>query len=350
MFSPLRYLGVDVSKDTLVVAFERHRWEFANTQAGHRKLIAQIQKLSASGPIQLACEATGAYHLSMCLALQAAGIAVTICNPTRIHFYGRSESILAKNDPIDAALIERFANAKRPPADPPLSAERIALSELLCHRSHLVDCLKIFRTHRQQVLEAALRKEIDRSIAAVERRIEAIERQLKAKIAAVPAWKHTLQVLMSAKGVGFLTAVVLLVKMPELGSLNRQQCAALAGVAPYDEDSGQHHGKRSIRGGRPEVRRALYMAAITAVQFNPVLKALYQRLLKAKKPFKVAITAVMRKLLIYLNALLKASAVAASPTAARLIHNRPGSAGCENARYGSAPSQQQAEPDQGNCG
>jgi transposase len=118
---------------------------------------------------------------------------------------------------------------------------------------------------------------------------------------------------MSAKGVGFITALVLLVKMPELGSLNRGQCAALAGVAPFDDDSGHHHGKRSIKGGRADVRSALYMACLSAVRFNPILKAIYQRLLKVKKPHKVAITAVMRKMLIYLNALLKTPSRQLSP-------------------------------------
>lgn len=302
MLNPLRYLGVDVSKDTLVVAFERQRWQFPNSKEGHSKLIAQIRK--QSGPIQVVCEATGAYHQAMCLALQAADIAVTISNPARIHYFGRSEGVLAKNDPIDAALIERFANAKRPPADAPLCREQIALCEMVNHRCQLVDSIKIFRTSRQQVQDAAVRKDIDRSIAALERRLQAMERQLRRKVNANLAWKKKLEVLMSAKGVGFVTAIVLLVRMPELGSLNRGQCGALAGLAPYDDDSGTHQGRRSIRGGRSEVRSALYMAAITAVQFNPIFKGIYQRLLKAKKPFKVAITAVMRKMLIYLNALL----------------------------------------------
>jgi len=310
MLKESRYLAVDVSKETLVVAFERNRWQFPNSKDGHSKLIAQIKK--QCGPIHAVCEATGPYHLPMCLALQAAGIAVTISNPARIHYFGRSEGVLAKNDPIDAALIERFANAKRPPADPPLCREQLALSEMVNHRRQLVDAIKVFRVHGQQVIEAALRKDIERSIAALERRIEAMERQLRQKLEANPAWKKKLEVLMSAKGVGFVTAIVLLVRMPELGSLNRGQCGALAGLAPYDDDSGTHQGKRSIRGGRSEVRNALYMAALTAVRLNPVLKTIYERLLKAKKPFKVAITAVMRKMLIYLNALLKEAAQASS--------------------------------------
>jgi transposase len=303
MSESARYLGVDVSKDTLVICFERHRWQFANTKEGHRKFIAELKK--HLGPLHLVCEATGPYHLQMCLALQAAGFALTICSPSRIHYFGRSEGVLAKNDPIDAALIERFANAKRPPADPPLSPEQIALSEMLSHRDQLVESLKVFRTHRQQVLDQDLIKEIDRSIAVLERRIKAIEQRFTQKIAADPRLKKRYEILTSVKGVGFVTAVTLLVRMPELGTLNRGQCAALAGLAPYDADSGSHQGKRSIRGGRAEVRRALYMAAFNATRSNTVLKRIHQRLLEAKKPFKVAITAVMRKLLIYLNHLLK---------------------------------------------
>jgi transposase len=347
MLKQSHYLGVDVAKDTLMVAFERNRWQFANSKEGHRKLIAQIHKLS--GPIHVVCEATGPYHLPMCLALQGAGIEVTISNPARIRYFGRSEGVLAKNDPIDAALIERFANAKRPPACPALCRELVAWSEMASHRRHLVDSIKVFRAHRQQVLDRSLRAQIDQSIAALERRIQAIEEELEKQIAANPAEKKKLDVLISAKGVGFVTAVTLLVKMPELGSLNRGQCAALAGLAPYDDDSGLQQGRRSIRGGRSEVRRALYMAALSAVRSNPILRTIYQRLLKEKKPFKVAITAVMRKMLIHLNALLKA-AFESALAATRLIHNRPGWSCCENARHGSVTSQQLGQPDQGDCG
>ena len=305
MLNQSRYLGVDVSKDTLVVAFERNRWQFSNSKEGHRKFIEQINK--QSGTLHVVCEATGPYHLAMCLALQAAGIALTVSNPARIHYFGRSEGVLAKNDPIDAALIERFAQSKRPPADPPLCREQLTLNELVNHRRQLVDAIRIFRVNRQQVINRDVRREIDRSIAALERRVQAVERELQDKVNANPAWKKKFDVLISAKGVGFITAIVLLVKMPELGSLNRGQCAALAGLAPYDDDSGQHDGRRSIRAGRAEVRSAIYMGALSATRANPILKAIYQRLKKANKPSKVAITAVMRKMLIYLNALLKRS-------------------------------------------
>jgi len=259
----------------------------------------------------VACEATGSYQLPMCLALQEAGIAVSICDAARIRFFGRSEGMLAKNDSLDAVLIEGFANAKRPPADPPLSREQIALAELINHRRHLVEAAKVLRTNRQQVLDAAVRKEIERSIQAVEKRIEALRAQLQKQVDAHPLWKKKMEVLRSQKGVGFLTAIVLLAKMPELGSLNRGESAALAGVAPYDNDSGYAEGKRSIRGGRIEVRNALYMAALTAIRHNPVLKAFYQRLVKERKPPKVALTAVMRKMIVYLNVLLKPIAQAA---------------------------------------
>jgi transposase len=309
MLTQSRYLGVDVSKDTLVVAFERHRWQFPNSQEGFRKFIAQIRKLP--GSMHVVCEATGPYHLPMCLALQEAGIAVTISNPAHIRYFGRSEGILAKNDPLDAALIERFANSKRPEADPPLCREHLALGEMLAHRLHLVDTIRLFRVHRQQVQNKQLAAEIDKSIAAVERRLEILDRRLRAKIEAHAPWKWTYERLLQTKGVGFVTALTLLVKMPELGSLNRGQCAALAGVAPYDDDSGGRNGRRSIRGGRCEVRGALYMAAISASRFNPFFKEFYERLIAQKKPFKVAITAVMRKLIIHLNSLLKTPEVAA---------------------------------------
>jgi transposase len=303
MPSPSCYLGVDVSADTLVVACAGRRWQFANTKDGHRKFITQIKKLPGAGHV--VCESTGSYHLRLCLALQEAGLAVTIANAARIHYFGLSEGVIAKNDPIDAELIERFANAKRPPADPPLCRAQLALSESVTHRRQLVEMIKILRTYRQQVLQAALVTEIDRSIAVLEKRLEALDRQLRAQIDAHPLWKAKLALLTTTKGIGFITALSLLAKMPELGTLNRGQCAALGGLAPYDDDSGKHQGKRAIRGGRQEVRTALYMAALSAAHFNPILKPFYQRLLAQKKPAKVALTAVMRKLLIHLNTLLK---------------------------------------------
>lgn len=303
MSNPLRYLGVDVSKDTLVAALQRDRWQFANSREGHRKLIARLQKLG--GSVHVVCEATGPYHQLMCMALQAAGIPVTVSNPARIRFFGLSEGVIAKSDPIDAGLIESFARSKQPEADAPLCREQIALCEMLSHRDHLVESIKTLRAHRQQALNAAVHKEIDRSIRALEKRIEAVEKNLRKKIESVPESKKKLETLMSAQGVGLVTALTLLIRMPELGTLNRGQCATLAGLAPFDDDSGTRNGKRSITGGRKAVRCALYMASLSAVRFSPVLKTIYQRLRKAGKPAKVALTAVMRKLLIYLNALIK---------------------------------------------
>jgi len=307
-----RYLGVDVSKDLLVVVFERHRWQFANSKSGYAKLIGQIRK--QPGPIHVVCEATGPYHLAMCLALQEAGIAFTISNPAWIKYFGLSEGVLAKNDPIDAALIERFANAKRPAADAPITREQIALSELVNHRAQLVASRTSMLASRQQLLDPAVRKEIDRALGALERCITRVQRRLQQMVDSNSLWKEKVAQLSSVSGVGFLTAVVLLAKMPELGSLSRGQCAALAGLAPYDDDSGARNGRRSIRGGRSEVRSALYMAALSATTHNRVLRQFYERLTRAKKPFKVAITAVMRKLLVYLNSLLKTFPPAPSPS------------------------------------
>lgn len=303
------YVGVDVSKDTLVVAFERQRWQFANTSAGHRKFTAALKKLP--GAPHVVCEATGPYHLPMCLALQKAGVAVTISNPARIHYFGRSEGILAKNDPIDAGLIELFANSKRPAADAPLSEEFLALGELNNHRSELVEMIKKLKTQRKQLTDPKVGGEINRTIQSLQKRLKAIERQLREKIQSNAEWKRTYEVLVKVKGVGLVTAATLLIKMPELGRLNRGQCAALGGLAPYDDDSGQKNGKRSICGGREQVRCALYMSALSVVRWNPILEDFYKRLVAQKKPKKVALTAVMRKLLIYLNSLLKPQTVAA---------------------------------------
>jgi len=306
----LHYVGVDVSKNTLAAARGRQRWEFRNTAGGHRKFIAQLRKLP--GPVQVVCESTGPYHLRMCLALQEAGIAFSIINAKKIYHFAKSEGLEAKNDSLDAVLVEKFAIAKQPKPNAPLKPEQIALCELLSHRSHLVEAAKVLRINRQQVLSSTVRKEIDRSLAQLEKQVAALEKKLKATALADPKMQKTLQTLLEVKGVGLITAMTLIARLPELGTLNRGQCAALAGVAPFDDDSGKHHGSRKIRGGRSEVRRALYMAAVTAVRFNPVLKRVYERLIAAKKLFKVALVAVMRKLLIYLNTLLKPTPAAAA--------------------------------------
>jgi transposase len=303
MLEPVRYLGVDVAKDTLAVSFGRRRWQLANAQAGHQKFITLLRK--EPGPIQVVCEATGPYHVRLCLALQGAGLAFSIINPRRIHHYALSEGIEAKNDSLDAALVERFAQAKRPPADPPLNLQQIALREMLSHRHHLIEAAKVLQTHRQQIITSVVGKELDRSLALLEKRIAALEEKLRAMVLADAELKTAFALLTGVQGVGFVTAVTLVARMPELGSLNRGQCAALAGLAPFDDASGSRDGKRSIRGGRADVRTVLYMAALTASRSNPVLQPVYERLLRTGKPFKVAITAIMRKLLLYLNHLLK---------------------------------------------
>lgn len=303
MLEPVRYLGVDVAKDTLAVSFGRHRWSLANTQEGHQKLITLLRREPA--PMQVVCEATGPYHVRLCLALQDAGLAFSIINPRRIHHYALSEGLEAKNDSLDAVLVESFAKAKRPKADPPLHRQQIALREMLSHRHHLIEAAKVLQTHRQQILSSVVGKELDRSLALLEKRIAALEEKLRAMVLADAQLKTAFTLLTSVHGVGFVTAVTLLARMPELGSLNRGQCAALAGLAPFDDASGSRDGQRSIRGGRADVRTVLYMAALTASRSNPVLQPFYQRLLRAGKPFKVALTALMRKLLLYLNHLLK---------------------------------------------
>ena len=299
----LHYVGVDVSKDTLVVACGRHRWEFPNTTQGHRKFIAQIRKTLEKAHV--VCESTGPYHLRMCLALQAAGIVFSIINPNRIFHHVRAEGIEAKNDRMDAVSIEKFAIAKQPKPSAPLSMEQITICELLTHRKHLSEAAKVLRINRRQVLSTAAAKEIERAVKQLDKQIAALEKKLRGIAKADPKIKKTLDVLTQVEGVGFITAMTLIARMPELGTLNRGQCAALAGLAPFDNDSGAFRGKRTIRGGRSEVRPVLYMAALTASRFNPVLKPVYERLIAAKKLFKVAIVAVMRKLLIHLNSLLR---------------------------------------------
>lgn len=294
------YLGVDVSKASLDAASEPHgAFSVPNTPQGIRTLFRRVQKLGV--PVILCCEPTGGYErLLLCMAW-AAGVPVTMANAKRVRDYARSEGLFAKTDRIDAATIAAFATQKRllPLEAPP--AWRTELQALVNRREALLD----LRTQEANRLDPAPPKAVQQSIRrmqkALDRELERIQSQIDRLIEAHPQVRQLVQRLQQVKSIGPVTAITLLACLPELGALTDKQITALAGLAPYNDDSGTHKGIRRIQYGRPQARRVLYMAALTAQAHNPILRAFYRNLKNKGKPSKVALTAVMRKLLILAN-------------------------------------------------
>ncbi len=296
------YAGLDIAKASLQLHLQGKSYDLPNTAAGH----AQLRKRLAALPgIHVICEATGGYERAVVAALHAAQVPVSVLNPARVRQFARASGELAKTDPIDAALLTAFGQAFTPAPTPPRTATELKLAALVTRRGQLLE-LRIAETQRADTCaDRELGQLFTAWLAQVEKQIAKVEALIEALLKAQAPLAGQVQRLDDIMGVGRLTAVMVLATMPELGTLNRRQAAALAGLCPYNRDSGQWAGKRCISGGRAEVRRALYMAALSASRSNHLLKPLYDRLIAAGKPAKVALTAVMRKLIVLMNHLLK---------------------------------------------
>lgn len=301
---PPLYAGVDICKDYLDLALDDRRTQrFANTTAGRRTLLLVLRK--AVGPVQVICEPSGGYERALLADLWGAELAVSLVNAARVRAFARARGLLAKTDEIDAMTLRAYGALLRPPLTIAPSPLREQLAALVQRREQLVEILAT----EQQRLKQSCQHSVQRLNRQLSKLLEKQIAQLEAMIAALIATDSVLQKqhdrLQQVKGVGPVTSATLLAELPELGELADKQIGALAGLVPYNRDSGQLRGRRVIHGGRVQVRRVLYMAAITATRFNPILKSFYQRLLAAGKPKKLAITAVMRKLVVLLNRLLK---------------------------------------------
>jgi len=297
-------VGVDIAKDTLEVhlhpAGEVRR--FANSAKGHAALTAWLGGCAIA---RVAFEPTGAYHHAFERRLAEAGLPLVKVNPRQARRFAEAIGRHAKTDAVDAAMLARFAALVEPPVRPVISATLDAMRELQVARRALVKdrvaAQNRGHTHRSPLLKRQARarlRQIDRQIAA-------LDAALRAQLAADPALQARFAILVSIPGIGEATAFAMLVEMPELGALEHKCAASLAGLAPIARDSGQHRGKRCIRGGRAPLRQALYMPALVAVRFDAAMMAKYEALLAAGKPPKVALVAIMRKLLILANALLR---------------------------------------------
>jgi len=295
-------IGIDVSKKSLDISGPGKSFpmQVANDAKGVSKLMARLSEVS---PDVIVCEPSGGYERLLATALREAGLPIVVVNARQIRDFARAKGILAKTDRIDAQVIAEYGATFKP--TPKLVQKNTALSEYVQRRRQLVDALKCEMQQRQQITHADLMRDSEEHCAWLQDRIDAVENRILHVITDDPALKRQHEILISCKGIGETTAAILLADMPELGNASHNQIAALAGVAPFNRDSGTLRGQRHIHGGKATVRSALYMATISATRFNPDIKVFYSRLRKNGKATKVALVACMRKLLIILNALLR---------------------------------------------
>ena len=287
------YIGIDVAKAHLDVSWAATLRRFPNEPTGHAALVRWL-KTSATA-VQLICEASGGYEQPLLESLAKNQLAVTLVQAVRVRQYARAAGILAKTDQIDARVLAAFGAALRPKPTAPLSVEQKRLRELESQRRHLSRVLSTEENRLAQLSCPELRALSGSLMRKIKKQIDAIEQRIAGLIAQDQVLDDKARKLTAISGVGLRTATLLLAQMPELGQLNRRQAAALAGLAPFNHDSRSISGRRAIFGGRRALRSGLYMAALSAARFNPILSRFYQRLRAKGKPHKLALTAVMRK-------------------------------------------------------
>ena len=294
------FVGIDVSKRGFDVAVRPQGkiWSFANTAAGISALRSRLGAIDAE---LIVLEATGGYERGLVGALAGAGLPVVMVNPRQVRSFANATGVLAKTDAIDARVIAHFAEAVRPPIRHLSGPEIRELGDLLLRRSQLLDLQVAERNRLKGFLSTAARRDIQRTISWLKKRVERLDGLLQDLVAATPALQKRNELLLTVPGVGPQLALALTAWLPELGTLNRRQIASLVGVAPLNRDSGAFRGRRSVWGGRSRVRTVLYMSALAAARFNPVIKSFHDRLMETGKPKKVVLVACMRKLLLILN-------------------------------------------------
>lgn len=298
------WIGIDVSKQLLEVALHQSDYHF-RCPNDPKQFPALIAELIAFRPARIVLEATGGLERPLLQALQAVRLPVVLVNPRQVRDFAKALGLLAKTDRLDARVLAHFAAAIQPPLRPLKTNDDTELDALMGRRNQLSDMLVAEKNRRGSAATKSARADIDAHIEWLEQRLKALDKELKDQLKSCVIWQQKDKLLQSVKGIGFITSVSLLADCPELGQLNRHQIAKLAGVAPLNRDSGQHRGTRHIYAGRAQVRAKLYMATLTAIRCNPVIKAFYQQLVARNKLKKVAIVACMRKLLTIINVMIR---------------------------------------------
>jgi len=311
-------VGIDVSKERLDVAVgsSGEIWQVTNDEAGHGELRG---RLAAIGPRLIVLEASGGYEAIVAGALWEAGFQVAVVNPRQVRDFARGMGKLAKTDRIDARVLALFGEKVPLEVRTPVDAEAKELQGMVLRRRQLVEMLTMEKNRRGLVPVGRARKSLDKHIVWLEEAVRRANDDIDQTVRKSPLWREQEDLLRSFKGIGPVSARTILVELPELGMLNRKKIAALVGVAPFNRDSGKFRGKRMIAGGRAHVRTVLYMATVTAARSNPVIRAMYQRLLAAGKAKKVALIACLRKLLSILSAMMRDNARFAPGTRATAL-------------------------------
>lgn len=299
---PILYVGLDVAKLTLALHLAEQTYPLANTPKGHAQLLKFLRPYPNA---HLVCEATGGYEQPLVRALQAAGIPVSVIEAGRVRYFARAQGQRAKTDPIDAAVLTRYGQTFRPAATPPASPQQQRLADICQRRRQLIGQRTAETNRAEHYTDPLCVRQSRQLLKTFEKQIQQCDQAILALVAEDTVLAAKAKRLEAIPGVGPVVGATMLAEMPELGQLTPATAAALAGVAPYCRDSGQLQGSRRIGGGRRTVRCALYMAALSAVRHDRILKLCYQRLrANGKKPL-VALTAIMRKLIILMNRLLK---------------------------------------------
>jgi transposase len=297
------FIGIDVSKERLDIGLGAtgEFWQAANDEDGIQDTVRRLAELQ---PALVVVESTGGLEWPLVSELAARQVPVALVNPGRVREFAKSLGLLAKTDKLDAHLLARFGEAARlsPTVLPDEAVQK--LSALMGRRRQLLEMLVMEKNHLLST-RLSLRSGVQEHIDWLQAEIDHVTQQIQKDLQDTPGFRDKDRILRSAKGVGPITSMILLSDLPELGQLDRQKIAALVGVAPFNDDSGRHRGQRRIKGGRASVRQVLYMAAVVAARFNPVIRTFYQRLLASGKKKKVALVACMHKLLTILNAMIR---------------------------------------------
>jgi transposase len=298
------FIGIDVSKSELAIAVYpgEEAWTSGTTAADLDHLVSRLR---GRQPALVVLEATGGYETPLAAACAGAALPVAVVNPRQVRAFAQALGRTAKTDAIDARVLALFAARVQPAPRPVPDAATQALAALVARRRQLLDMLGAEQRRLAQATTTPVRRDLRTHIRWLERRLADVNDDLTRAIQGSPIWRVQEDLLQSVPGIGPTTARTLLAELPELGQLDRRRIAALVGVAPFNRDSGQWRGRRTIGGGRASVRSTLYMAALVASRHNPRLRAFYQRLRTAGKAPKVALVAVMRKLLTIVNAMIR---------------------------------------------
>jgi transposase len=298
------FVGIDVSKDQLDVHLLPSGEAFAVVRNGEG--LADLNgRLGALDVATIGIEATGGFETVAAASLASAGLPVVVLNPAQVRAFARALGKRAKTDPIDAGVIARFVQATRPEVRPLPDAQTQTLADLIARRRQIVQMIVAEQQRGKRATLERLRRSVERLLRALESELSELDREIDGTVRGSPAWRRNEDLLRTVPGIGPIIARTMLAEMPELGTLDRRQIAALAGLAPWTRQSGQWKGKSFIGGGRASVRAILFVGALTAARHNPALKAFHQRLIAAGKPKIVAVVAVARKLLTILNAIIR---------------------------------------------